>query len=96
MIDKLRSILVEIVYLLRAGEDSAAMKLVAVFVSLFQEFLQQNSSFIFDHEISELNRCLSEMVVHIENNDGDSLLEMIETTLKTFLDRWDFNNSLVN
>lgn len=78
------------------GESSTAMRSVTVFVLLLEEFLKQNRDFIFQREIIELNRCLSRMTVYLEEGDLDSLVEIIESSLRGLLDDWDFNNKTAN
>lgn len=92
MISQLKEMLRDIVALLDMGESGAAMKLIALFTVNFEDFLRQNQNYIFTHEMFNLNRCLTQMMVFMEEQNLPGLQEVINTTFVKFLEDWDFAN----
>ena len=73
------------------------MRAIAHFTVLFDDFIQQNREYIFDREMADLNRCLTQMMRCMEHNDLRGLKEIINSDFKTFLEDRDFeNDSLIN
>lgn len=97
MIDKLKELVDHIVICIDIKDRKSAMRAIAQFTVLFEDFIQQNKEYIFDREMVNLNRCLLQMMHCMEHNDLQGLKEIINSNFKTFLDDWDFgNNSLIN
>jgi len=79
-----------------AGDRPAAMREIAFFTELFEEFLRQNKDYIFGHEIESLNSCMNRMLACLEEGDLDGLAEIAGSALRGFLDDWDFLNKPAN
>ena len=96
MNNRFKEMLSDIVTLIDMGESGAAMKLIALFTVNFEEFLRQNQDYIFPHEMSDLNRCLTQMMVCMEEKNLPGLRELINTTFVKFLEELDFKNKSGN
>lgn len=96
MVGKLREVLDEVAACARAGDFAGAMRSVAEFTLLFEDFLQQNEGCIFGSEVAELNRCLARLMAFMEAGDLGGLVEVIDSDLRGFLDDWDFQNKQTN
>lgn len=79
-----------------AGERSGALRAVAQFAVLFDEFLRQNKQYIFAYEAANLNNCMKKMLAAMENKDFRGLIEIIQSSFINFLDDWDFDNKKLN
>lgn len=86
----------EIVYFVELDDSSKAMEAMERFILLFDSFLNQNKRYIFHKEIQELNYHLSKMMLHMEENNLDMLVEIIQKNLQGLLESWDFNNKSIN
>lgn len=96
MINRLREVIGNIVVCAEADERPAAMREIARFTVLFDEFLRQNKDYIFGHEIESLNRCMIRMLACMEEGDLGGLAEIVESALRGLLDDWDFHNKPAN
>ena len=96
MNNRLKEMLSDIVTLIDMDESGAAMKLIALFTVNFEDFLRQNQDYIFPHEMSDLNRCLNQMMVFMEEKNLSGLREVINLTFVKFLEEWDFENKSGN
>ncbi len=97
MIDKLKELVDQIITCIDIKDHKSAMEAIAHFTVLFEGFLQRNREYIFDREMTSLNRCLMKMTLCIEHNNVQGLKEIINSNFKTFLNDWDFDDdSLVN
>ncbi|AEF94668.1 hypothetical protein Desca_1822 [Desulfotomaculum nigrificans CO-1-SRB] len=96
MINRLREVIGNIAVCADAGDRPAAMREIARFTVLFDEFLRQNKDYIFGHEIESLNRCMNRMLACMEEGDLGGLAEIAGSALRGFLDGWDFHNKPAN
>ncbi|SHK30524.1 hypothetical protein [Desulforamulus aeronauticus] len=92
MIPHLKEMLNYIVLSIEKGDTSAAMREIALFTELFDQFLQQNQVYIFSQEVQNLNNCIGRMMDYLERGDLVSLKEVITNSFMGYLDNWDFNN----
>ncbi|MBO8167965.1 MAG: hypothetical protein H0Z35_02125 [Thermoanaerobacteraceae bacterium] len=90
MIHQLKELVDHIIACIEIEDHKSAMQAIAHFTVQFEEFIQENKDYIFDQEIANLNRCLVQMMDCMEQNDLQGLREIINSTLKCFLDDWDF------
>jgi len=96
MVGRLKGLLDEIAACARAGARAGAMRRLAQFTLLLEEFLRQNARYIFSSEVASLNRCLAWMENCLEADDLEGLAGGMEAGLRGFLDDWDFRNKQIN
>lgn len=96
MIDRLREVVGNIAVCVEAGDRPAAMREIARFTVLFDEFLRHSKDYLFGHEIENLNRCMNRMLTCMEEGDLGGLVEIAESALRGLLDDWDFLNKPAN
>lgn len=74
------------------GDTPAAMRKIARFSVLFDQFLKKNKDCFFLQEIQNLNNCMGQMLEYIEQGNLASLKEVITSSFLGYLNNWDFNN----
>ena len=93
MISQLKELLNNIVIDIEMDDIPVAMREIARFTVLFDQFLQQNKDYIFLQEVQKINNCLGRMLDYMEQGNLVSLKDEITNSFLGDLDNWDFNNN---